>query len=229
MKNTYFLIFIIWLLIILITISNYSENIDTSVNQTNVPTVIELNTPTLLPTTTAAPSFTPIPTSNPTLTPNPTKNLIELEWERRWRECPAATEIWLIMKDFGWSDAACAGILGNIMRECGGNTLENIDYMNFNDNKTHFGLCQWSKIHYPEIQPTKNWMPSIKEQMEFLRYTIIYYNGNGHNYGFDIDYLISATDPVEVAKIFCDGYEKPGGSSKPREQLAIVAYNYFIN
>lgn len=142
-------------------------------------------------------------------------------------EYPIATEIWLIMKEFGWTDAACAGIMGNIMRETGGDSLEYIDPYLFNKGRTHFGLCQWSKKWYPAIYPTGQEMPTIREQLEFLRLTINEYNGKGFVYGFTEDYLKVATDCKEVAKKFCDGYERPGGSSSRREKNAVAAYNYF--
>lgn len=140
-----------------------------------------------------------------------------------------AAEIWSIMKEFGWSDAACAGILGNIMREVGGGTLSGINETRFNKRGTHFGLCQWSAKYYPDIQPTKTWMPSIREQMEFLRLTIREYNGHGFAYGFTEEYLMTAADPAEVAKLFCEGYERPNEDSTKRESYAIIAYNYFTN
>ena len=36
------------------------------------------------------------------------------EWEARKAKYPAATEIWLYMKELGWNDYVCAGIMGNL-------------------------------------------------------------------------------------------------------------------
>lgn len=159
---------------------------------------------------------------------DPAPNLEELLWMHREAEYPIATEIWLIMKSYGWSDAACAGIMGNIMREVGGDTLEYIQPDLYGAGGYHFGLCQWSKRYYSEIYPTNEWMPTAREQLDFLRHTILHYNGNGYSYGFTEDYLKTATDCREVAKIFCDGYERPNESPTRRQNNAEKAYNYFV-
>ena len=50
------------------------------------------------------------------------------KWDTRKEEYPAATEAWLIMKEeFGWSDTVCAGIIGNLMAECGGYWTQDLD------------------------------------------------------------------------------------------------------
>ena len=152
--------------------------------------------------------------------------------EQFWKKCseeyPIATEIWLEMKSYGWTDAACAGIMGNIMREVSGNTMEHISPNICNSTQSHYGLCQWSKKYYPDIQPKDGWAPSIAEQIEFLRYTIIHQRELYHNYGFTEEYLMTATDHREVAKVFCNGYERPGESSKCREDNAEKAWKYFV-
>lgn len=170
---------------------------------------------------------TSAPTGSEELSTGPTPE--EKVWMRRWEECPEATEIWLIMKEFGWTDAACAGILGNIMREVGGNTLKHIDHTLYNSSKTHFGLCQWAKRYYPDIWPKDSHVPSIREQMEFLRVTIQEYNGHGFVYNFTEEYLFTATDPAEVAYVFCQGYERPGEAPDRRMTFALEAYNYFTS
>jgi hypothetical protein len=152
----------------------------------------------------------------------------ELLWAKRWEECPVATEIWLQMKSYGWTDAACAGIMGNIMRETGGDTLKYIRSDIYNKSKSHYGLCQWAKRYYPDIQPTDTWTPSTTEQVEFLRYTILNQKTLHHNYGFTEEYLLTATDYREVAKRFCDGYERPAENSTRRENNAEKAWKYFV-
>ena len=152
----------------------------------------------------------------------------ELFWQKCAEEYPVATEVWLQMKSYGWTDAACAGIMGNIMRETGGNTIEHISPNLYNSSRNHYGLCQWSKRYYPDIQPKDGWAPSISEQIEFLRYTIVHQRELYHNYGFIEEYLMTATDYREVAKVFCNGYERPGESSKHREDNAEIAWQYFV-
>jgi hypothetical protein len=152
----------------------------------------------------------------------------ELLWAKRWEECPVATEIWLQMKSYGWTDAACAGIMGNIMRETGGDTLKYIRSDIYNKSKSHYGLCQLAKRYYPDIQPTDTWTPSTTEQVEFLRYTILNQKTLHHSYGFTEEYLLTATDYREVAKKFCNGYERPAENSTRRENNAEKAWKYFV-
>ena len=173
--------------------------------------------------------------TEPTLPPeatepiDPEPNLEELIWMHREAEYPIATELWLTMKGYGWSDAACAGIMGNIMREVGGDTLEYIQPDLYGSSGYHYGICQWSKSYYPDIFPTNDWAPTAHEQLEFLRYTINHYNGNGFSYGFTEDYLKTATDYEEVAKVFCNGYERPNESPARRQRNAEKAYKYFTS
>jgi hypothetical protein len=73
------------------------------------------------------------------------------KWEVRASEYPVATQVWLFLKEeLGYSDAVCAGIIGNMMAECGGHTL-NLQWNLYNASY-HYGLCQWSSRYYPEMQ-----------------------------------------------------------------------------
>lgn len=155
-----------------------------------------------------------------------------LDWEIRWQEAPAATEMWLIMKSFGWTDAACAGILGNIAYEVGGGNFKNINPFLYNKYETHWGICQWSKEYFPEIQPTEHWTPNIREQLEFLRKTITTPKKGLSDCGFDEEYLMSVTSPSRMARKFSLGYERPGGgvaAAESRASAAKVIYNYYTS
>ena len=50
--------------------------------------------------------------------------LEQKRWEIRIEKYPTASSIWLYLSDQGYSDEICAGILGNIMAEVGGHTLD---------------------------------------------------------------------------------------------------------
>ena len=152
----------------------------------------------------------------------------ELFWQKCREQYPVATDIWLIMKSYGWTDAACAGIMGNIMREVGGNTLAHINPNAYSSSGAYFGLCQWSNYYYADIHPTDVWTPTIQEQLDYLRYTIINQRSLRHNYGFDEDYLNSAIGYKEVARVFCNGYERPQEGSAARENNAEIAWKYFV-
>lgn len=192
--------------------------------------------PVVVPSTETIKETEPAPTEKePVITipeePKETKeaeaSAEELFWQQSHMQYPVATEVWLLMKEYGWSDAACAGILGNIMRETGGDTLY-IQFDIYNSSRTHYGLCQWSKKYYPDIQPKNDWAPSVIEQMNYLRYTINHQRELRVYYAFEEDYLIHATDYREVAKKFCDGYERPAENSTRRENNAEKAWHYFV-
>lgn len=167
--------------------------------------------------------FTSIPkeSEEPDIQPTPE----ELLWAKRWEEYPVATEVWLIMKSYGWTDAACAGIMGNMMREVGGGTLKLDPNLRYG---SHYGLCQWTSRYYQEIFPREGWAPSVYEQVAFLRHTILTYDRIEFPYDFTEEYLLTATDYREVAKKFCDGYERPAENSTRREKYAEKAWKYFV-
>jgi hypothetical protein len=237
MKRIFMVLFCLFLFVLMVSCATDptlpSETIETPPTTSGEPSVPSgPSTPeTSIPSEPSEPTEPSEPeTTIPEIPEEPsTGPTLEEVWLRRWEECPEATEIWLIMKEFGWSDAACAGILGNIMREVGGNTLKHIDHTLYNGSKTHFGLCQWAKRYYPDIWPTDDHIPSVREQMEFLRMTIQEYNGHGFAYHFSEEYLFTATDPAEVAYTFCKGYERPSEEPDKRMTLALEAYEYFTS
>ena len=61
---------------------------------------------------------------------------------QQFKEYPVATTIWYYLKDLGYNDYVCAGILGNIMAEVGGQTL-NIQH--WLGGYGYYGMCQWSR------------------------------------------------------------------------------------
>lgn len=145
-------------------------------------------------------------------------------WHQKEEEYPVATYIWSYLKDLGYSNQVCAGILGNIMAEVGGNTL-NIQY----DIQTssYYGMCQWNKA-YSEV-----WGASLEEQCNYLRDTIEYeFNTFGSNYkrGFKYEDFLELTDITKTALAFAKSYERCGsGSYDVRQDNAIAAYNYFVS
>lgn len=149
------------------------------------------------------------------------------KWIARMEEYPVATTIWLYLKDLGYSDYVCAGILGNIMAEVGGQTLK-IQYELYDKSGKYYGICQWSNAYYPQVHGT-----TLDYQLNFLRDTIqkefkifgyIYQNG------FTYDKFLQLTDEEAAAMAFAKVYERCGsGSYSVRQKNAKKAYNYFVN
>ena len=67
------------------------------------------------------------------------------------------TKCWnFLTKTMGYSDYVAAGIMGNIKAES--------DFNPKAENETHYGLVQWPKQYYPEVNGK-----DIDEQLEFLK------------------------------------------------------------
>lgn len=149
--------------------------------------------------------------------------LDEKNWERKLEEYPIATQIWLYMKDLGWNDYVCAGIMGNIMAEVGGQTLE-LDYQLYGRN--HYGICQWSD-YYSEI-----WDTDLHTQCNFLRDTIEYEMntfGYLHYKDFNLETFLNLSNEKEVALAFARCYERCNSKTHIiRQDNAVKAYEYFV-
>lgn len=142
-------------------------------------------------------------------------------------EYPVAAQIWQYMKNLGWNDYVCAGIMGNLMAEVGGQTL-NIQYNLYSSGGGYYGMCQWSKKYHSEIYGVND----LNSQCDYLRDTIKYeIDTFGYKYqqGFCLDTFLNLTDAQQAALAFAKTYERcASGSYGIRQQNAIKAYNYFV-
>ena len=148
------------------------------------------------------------------------------KWEERMEQNPVATQVWLYLKnEMGYSDHAAAGIIGNMMAECGGHTLE-LEWWLYNSSK-HYGLCQWSSKYYPQMQGA-----TLEEQLAFMKVSfpeIINRYGSLYQKGFTYEQFITMTNCGDAAIAFCEIYERPGGNQEYRRSLAQKAYDYFTS
>lgn len=144
-------------------------------------------------------------------------------WYQKEQEYPKAAYIWKYFKDLGYNDYVCAGILGNIMAEVGGHTL---DIKTDIQKNGYYGMCQWNQA-YSEV-----WGASLEEQCNFLQETIAYeFDTFGYAYdsGFDYESFLELKNCKQAAKAFAKCYERCGiGSYSARQKNAIEAYNYFV-
>ena len=151
------------------------------------------------------------------------------KWKKRYEEYPTATTVWrYLTEDMGYSDYVAAGIIGNMMAECGGQTLE-LKWNAKNKSSGCYGLCQWHPRYYKEIQGA-----DLGTQLEFIatsfpdalsRYLSVYYKR-----GFTYEDFLAMEDPGEIAYAFCIAYERPGpGSYTQRRTNAVKAYEYFTS
>lgn len=148
---------------------------------------------------------------------------LEARWTIKEQEYPEATQIWTYLKNLGYNDYVCAGILGNIMAEAGGSTL-NIQPL---VQGGFYGICQWNQA-YSEV-----WGASLEEQLDFLRDTIEYeLDTFGYAYGNDFDYgaFLQLTDEKDAALAFSKCYERNAPSSYNIRQVnATKALEYFTS
>ena len=139
---------------------------------------------------------------------------------------PVATEVWKYMKALGWSDAVCAGIMGNMMAEVGGQTL-NLNYRLYDSTGNYYGLCQWSSRYYGQIHGA-----DLQTQCDFLRDTIkkqIDIYGKRYASGMNYKEFLKLEDPKEVALCFAIAYERCSSATySVRQTNAVKAYDYFV-
>lgn len=150
----------------------------------------------------------------------------EYMWEVCSEEWPVATEIWLYMKDLGWSDAVCAGILGNIMTEAGNGFLD-INPWALDPTHFYFGICQWNSANYGRIHGKP-----LSDQLDFLRDTIkeeIDWAGFMYANNFDLDAFLELDNPGDVALAFAVCYERCASYTyDTRINNAWDAYEYYV-
>lgn len=141
-------------------------------------------------------------------------------------EYPHATYIWKYFSKLGYNDYVIAGIMGNLMSEVGGQTL-NIQYWLYGEGG-YYGMCQWSEKYYPEIQGVDN----LEEQCAFLENTIKYeIDTFGYRYkkGFNYDAFLALEDERQAAYAFSVSYERCASFSyNIRKSNATKALNYFL-
>ena len=144
----------------------------------------------------------------------------EAEWEQRYEEYPEATTIWLyLVVEMGYNDYVAAGVLGNIMNEAGGNSL-NINPSAQNP-AGYYGICQWNSSMYGDV-----WGCNLVEQLDYLNNTIEYEYDCCGNISYES--FCNLTDEREAALSFARSYERCSSASYGRRQNnATIALSYF--
>ena len=147
-----------------------------------------------------------------------------LTWLEKVKKYPEAGKIWKRLKDAGYNDYVCAGILGNIMAEVGGQTLNIQPTLGSNG---YYGMCQWSVIYFPGVVGR-----NLDGQCDFLLKNIKKtFNSWGFLYSsnFNYDSFCGLQNASAAARAFATCYERcASGSYGQREKNAIVAYKYFV-
>ena len=152
----------------------------------------------------------------------------EVKWisDEKFEEYPVASEIWIFLKEQGYNDFVCAGIIGNMMAECGGNTLA-LQPMIYSPGQYFYGLCQWNRTYYSEVFNLE-----VQEQLNFLM-SNIEYELNTFGYAFKDNFKYKEFTELEneqdVALAFAKCYERCDKAYYSVRQVnATTAYNYFV-
>lgn len=134
--------------------------------------------------------------------------------DRMKSEYAVAGQVYEYLNGQGMSDAVIAGILGNMMAECGGQTL-NLDWDIYGfDGSSYYGLCQWSLKYNPDVDGR-----DITGQLDYLISNI---HTNMDYFGGNYDEFCAITDAGAAAKYFCNYYERGAGTST-RAENAVAA------
>ena len=173
-------------------------------------------------TTTTVASSTTTSTTTTTQTTTTTTTKLKTKY-------PEAQIVWDALIDYGLSPEVASGIMGNIMAEVGGQTLDFSEW-GYWSRGTHYGICQWGGGRKANL--LNNFGPNLEDQVEFLLYELEReMNSYGYIYktGFGYDEFIAMTDVEQAALAFAKSYERC--SSKYyniRMTNAKKAYNYFM-
>jgi len=150
-------------------------------------------------------------------------------WEVRASEYPVATQVWLYMKEeFGWSDTVCAGIMGNMMAECGGCWTSDLDWDV--SSSSGYGMIQWLGGRKQQLFNIYGSNPSIEDQLNFMKDELFGANGVTKQVtDSQLDEIINAETPEDCAYAFACYYERCGeGNRWVRRDYARRAYEYFV-
>jgi hypothetical protein len=146
----------------------------------------------------------------------------DFNWNIRKKEYPIATEVWLFLKnEMGWSDTICAGVMGNMMAEVGGQTF-NLDYNLWDDSGHYYGICQWVDYYCPEVMGT-----SLQQQLQYLKETVEF---NMNEWNVPYEKFLNSKTPEEAALLFAMGYERCNTVHYYiRTVNAVKAYEYYTS
>ena len=149
------------------------------------------------------------------------------KWNVRKEEYPVATQVWLYLTDtMGLSDRVAAGILGNMMAEVGGQTLNLQPGLYGHSSHSYYGICQWSAQYFPAVQGK-----DLDYQLEFLSKTIEdEFSSYGRLYqsGFTYEDFKQIDNEQDAALAFAKIYERCNSKHyNIRLSNAVEAYEYF--
>ena len=147
-------------------------------------------------------------------------------------EYPEAQLIWNTMISWGWTPETCAGIIGNMMAEIGGGTL---NLSNWNSNGgCGYGLIQWTGGRRSTLKSRYGSYPTIEQQLIFMRDELFGTNNTRQQVSSNVLNKIMNTNgnetPESIAFCFASNYERCAKQYRAKRQgYARIAYEYFMS
>ena len=147
-------------------------------------------------------------------------------------EYPEAQLIWDTMISWGWTAETCAGIIGNMMAEIGGGTL---NLSNWNSNGgCGYGLIQWTSNRRSILKSRYGSYPTIEQQLIFMRDELFGINNTRQQVSSSVLDKIMNTNgnesPESIAFCFASNYERCASRYRAKRQgYARIAYEYFMS
>ena len=131
-----------------------------------------------------------------------------------------ATQVWNSLKSLGLNDYVCAGILGNIMAEVGGQTLDISRWAKYSATNTkYYGICQWAGGRKQRL--LNDFGTTLEDQIRFLSVELFEVIPKGNSF-------YNMQDEKQAALYFAKYYERCGtGSYSVRQANATKALAYF--
>ena len=151
------------------------------------------------------------------------------KWEVRAAEYPVATEVWFYMKnELGFNDIVCAGIMGNMMAECGGCWTSDLNWDA--NSASGYGMIQWLGGRKKQLFSIYGSNPSIENQLDFMKDELYGTNGVTKQVtDSQLNKIMNAESPEECAFAFATYFERCAeGHRSIRRGYARRAYEYFV-
>ena len=129
-----------------------------------------------------------------------------------------ARTVWNYLRDLGLNEYVCAGILGNIMAEVGGQTLDISRWPQYSQHY-YYGICQWSAGRKQRL--LNDFGTTLEDQVRFLSVELFEVIPKGNSF-------YNMQDEKEAALYFAKYYERCSSKSYSiRQKNATKALEYF--
>ncbi len=129
--------------------------------------------------------------------------LSAMKADRLKDEYYVAGTVYEYLSGHGWPDVTIAGVLGNMMAECGGQTLD-LQWDIYGGGGGYYGLCQWSLFFGPEVAGR-----SVTGQLNYMLGNLA---KNMKQFGGDYERFLALKDAGQAARYFCTYYERGSGA-----------------